>query len=81
MTGGSIQALEPPRPSVSLEPSVRPSACQPLPLEVRAFWLNPRVLACALKRIFPRDTFLNQINKDMGGILGPALGPKRCLQD
>lgn len=48
MTGGSVQALEQPQPSVSLEPSVRLPAGRS-PLEVRVFWLNSQVLACALK--------------------------------
>lgn len=48
MIGGSIQALEQPQPSVSLEPSIHPPAGLSS-LEVRAFWLNSQVLACALK--------------------------------
>jgi hypothetical protein len=44
------------------------------------FWLNSQVLACALKSMSPkRQIFLNQINKEIRGISGPVLCPRRCF--
>lgn len=41
----------------------------------------PSTCLCPEVNFFLKRQFLNQINKEMGGILGPALCPRRCLQD
>lgn len=76
MTERNIQALEQRQPGVSLESSVCPAAAiggACVLAEFSSHCLYPEVN-------FPIETFfLNQINKEMGGIFSFALCPWRYL--